>query len=865
MLSFEDIMPSQVGGGKFKKPFRPHNEYGDSPVSFKRNDNVVSINPNIKSTVNDKPIETKTFEHKPQKDIITPINKFPQETKLEKEIESSLERPKEETIEKPKEEIIEEPKQDIRNEYHTKEFKKHFKGKPIDKSKGTEITREELFKPFSHIDRINAPMIEQPTQIGSRVYPVQEIMYEIPRVENRYIVMNDNPYQDVSRLNFLYEDFIPEPLMPNRISTISDRLSLGEFIADNILSLFEKDVDKVYSGRAAKTILESLHKDDIDGFSKLFSKMKTTKLNPNLINPTEKVPENFMIYSSCYPIKSTSSSVQCSKASQKINLRIYKTPFSSKEIIKKDDEKDGNKYYEIVENTDNHISKEFEFYQKLNNIVSSHQSPNFPLCYGIVKNIYDTSVKFTPNIQKLETSNPKNYDDAQMEKLTNQIKRIFIFLKKRVLEKISLTVTDKDKIEKKVKNLTDEIDYIKSKYDSIDKMDYSDNYKNGLKKRLIMKMQEYLNSVVKYFNMNKYEDFKLETEEEAKKAGEELIRVVDDNGITNKIKRKELENVLSFSLCESPEWSYDEWTNAQTVRQHGVSKMLSSGWHTPEEWKVFMFQLIYAFIVMKEHDIYIPDFSTKNIFIKNIPSTSILNKLFIYEIDGIKYYVPNFGFYVMIDERFAGDVPNNKKLTEDQKKEISVSIDEDLADKQKETMYNKMKQIIDDINKKCGIITGDNPNDLMQNKKSLRDILIHSFTSFGNNRCGSIVSANEYKTIDNAIKQLIDYECGEIVLKSIENDTRFQIVQILNNDVDNNKITYQTTERPNEKEFVIKTDSINNFYSVKNNSIFFQFKDKYDRIDDNVIETYSITTTDKNKIKTKNENVNNASATSTSH
>ena len=110
-------------------------------------------------------------------------------------------------------------------------------------------TQEALFTPITKIDKLNAPIIEQPQQIDSRVTPIREIIYEVPRVENRYIIANDNPYQNINRLNFLYEDFIPDPLMPDKILTINDRFNLGEFISNNVLSLFEKETDKYYLGK----------------------------------------------------------------------------------------------------------------------------------------------------------------------------------------------------------------------------------------------------------------------------------------------------------------------------------------------------------------------------------------------------------------------------------------------------------------------------------------------------------------------------------------------------------------------------------------------------------------------------------------
>src|SRR5574344_520959 len=104
------------------------------------------------------------------------------------------------------------------------------------------------------------------------------------------------------------------------------------------------------------------------------------------------MPKDFMIFKSCYPIRRTDLNVTCSKTSQSVNLRIYKTPFSTETITV-----DDISYQEIKEMPKNtHIDNELKYYMQINNIIKNKESPNFPICYGIVKNIYDKTIKFEP-------------------------------------------------------------------------------------------------------------------------------------------------------------------------------------------------------------------------------------------------------------------------------------------------------------------------------------------------------------------------------------------------------------------------------------------------------------------------------------
>ena len=111
---------------------------------------------------------------------------------------------------------------------------------------------------------------------------------------------------------------------------------------------------------------------------------------------------------------------------------------------------------------------------------------------------------------------------------------------------------------------------------------------------------------------------------------------------------------------------------------------------------------------------------------------------------------------------------------------------------------------------------------------------------YSNNRNGTIISADEFKLVNGNIKPLINYDCGELVLESVDNNTRYRIAQIVNLPNDSDTVSIQTVDNDNKKVIIEK--KIIELFSVKNNSFFRQIKDKYIRSDDNIIETYSIST-----------------------
>ena len=713
------------------------------------------------------------------------------------------------------------------------------------------VTQEALFTPITKINKLNAPMIEQPRQVDSRVAPVREIVYEIPRVENRYIIANDNPYQNINRLNFLYEDFIPDPLMPDKILTINDRFNLGEFISNNVLSLFEKETDKYYLGNAKQQIIKSLYTNEIDGLSKIFSKIKSLKLNPNF-EGNDNMPKDFMIFKSCYPIRRTDLNVTCSKTSQSVNLRIYKTPFKTETKTIPD----STTKYQEIKNTEEHchINDELNYYMQINNIIKSKESPNFPICYGIVKNIYDKTIEFEPKkptALKITESDDKY--DIQMKNMIDTTKLAYEYLKEYILK--NHPEVDKMKMEENTNKLIKAIEEVFTTYSSVHSKTTDKERILRYKRSTTSKMKRYLDRLFKVFNFRDFEKWKLErTTSEPKSI--ETIKLLNSDGELVDIHKSELNFVITFSLCESPDWSYKEWTSPQTIRQYGVAKMIESGWHTDEEKEIFTFQLLYALLVMLKNKIYIPNFSINNIFIKKLKTSDMQTKIFVYEIDGIKYYIPNKGFYVMIDQRYATNDINKV----DQYYEKNAAPDKNNVSINNNAYDNFVKDmitgVIDDILTNKSYICAEritttsygresfrDTSDINKCINSIRNLIIHNFMKYANNRNGTIISADEFRLINGNIKSLINYECGELVLESIDNNTRYRIAQIVSlpNDKDD-KVKIQTVNSDNKK--IIDEKSIIELFSVKNNSFFRQIKDKYIRSDDNIIETYSISIAD---------------------
>jgi hypothetical protein len=112
-------------------------------------------------------------------------------------------------------------------------------------------------------------------------------------------------------------------------------------------------------------------------------------------------------------------------------------------------------------------------------------------------------------------------------------------------------------------------------------------------------------------------------------------------------------------LTEAPTSSFVKWSSAVYERFGIINKMISTGHHSPDVWKSILFQLVYAMAILQKKGIYMTNFSLENnIFIKDIFSDPNAVGSWIYKVDNIEYYVPNYGYILVIDSKYT-DVDTN--------------------------------------------------------------------------------------------------------------------------------------------------------------------------------------------------------------
>ena len=120
------------------------------------------------------------------------------------------------------------------------------------------------------------------------------------------------------------------------------------------------------------------------------------------------------------------------------------------------------------------------------------------------------------------------------------------------------------------------------------------------------------------------------------------------------IKNDNLKNDNIVILTEAPTQNIIKWMcTLYETNKTNVLKQIQSGFHNDDVWESVIFQLLYTIIVMYCKKIMFVNFNLKdNVFIKSTQQNSQNIGTWNYVINGITYYVPNYGHMVLIDSNY---------------------------------------------------------------------------------------------------------------------------------------------------------------------------------------------------------------------
>ena len=130
--------------------------------------------------------------------------------------------------------------------------------------------------------------------------------------------------------------------------------------------------------------------------------------------------------------------------------------------------------------------------------------------------------------------------------------------------------------------------------------------------------------------------------------------VIFDESYLSLIKRNLSTNKCIIMITEAPTQNIFDWaTKTYTIENGPIKRMIQSGFHSDEVWRSIIFQLLIIFIVLINNDIAISEFTLENnIYIKDLKNEDANVGFWKYKVNGIDFYIPNYGYIVLFDSKY---------------------------------------------------------------------------------------------------------------------------------------------------------------------------------------------------------------------
>ena len=108
-----------------------------------------------------------------------------------------------------------------------------------------------------------------------------------------------------------------------------------------------------------------------------------------------------------------------------------------------------------------------------------------------------------------------------------------------------------------------------------------------------------------------------------------------------------------IALTESPNYSIYSWASKIYESEGNIRRMVNTGFHDDKVWFSVIFQMMTALYVLQLHGIGFHNFKIQdNVYVKDLHYHDNMSTYWKYKIDGIEYYIPNYGHLVLIDSNF---------------------------------------------------------------------------------------------------------------------------------------------------------------------------------------------------------------------
>jgi hypothetical protein len=289
---------------------------------------------------------------------------------------------------------------------------------------------------------------------------------------------------------------------------------------------------------------------------------------------------------------------------------------------------------------------------------------------------------------------------------------------------------------------------------------------------------------------------------------ETKIKFNDKTNNDNTYNEEKAISQLLLILTESPEQSIAYWSQNITVTDRNVQRQVKIGIKSDKIWESVIAQILLSFYVMLEYSFVIYNMNFKDtLYVKDVNIYNQSNKFWVYNYNNIKYYIPNNGYLLMIDNNFSDLLNNDSNNLQkykifanflrdenedelDYKKKINKIIYKNLLSCTNKSFFTKnyvmpekSQMLINDIHEKILKIKEDNVDEKFIEKYE-EEILYPFLGRFMNNRIGTPIRAVEINNIDLSNK--LSFNKGDICVYEVEDNNFIIVLYIKDNPTNEN-------------------------------------------------------------------------------
>jgi hypothetical protein len=658
--------------------------------------------------------------------------------------------------------------------------------------------------------------------VGGPYYPTQELLQPLMYpVINTYTISTADPNMDFSKVNMVFEDILPIKEFVETSLTVEERLNMCNFVRAIL----------VKQGDGESISLNGKDRGSLLSYIK-FMELNPYHSHPYYNNPLRTLPNNFLIYRTAYPMRFAREmgTVVCSEPSIGINVRIYRLNMAEY-TVKQRGGYDFHRY---------DIWREIAYYEHIREkILKRKLCPNFVMIYSYYINDNKT-IDFN-KINRIKGNALKRNDPRYVNAITMK-QPLYVEKKKQIPAGHYVLKNDKGQ----------QLTMISVAPPKQENVQLSPNPPNSIIPSADVKAE------------NKQEEVKLE--------------IKDSLGNPVEIVDMEINPLVDSGKCvvaltEAPTHTLLAWATKTYQKDINIRRMINTGFHGTKVWNSIIFQLMVALYALQKELIAIRDMRmSDSIFIKDLKIEANSSGWWKYRIDGIDYYIPNYGYLLQIDSSYK-DIPTLMQTlsTKDDIKRWKIYsniytydggeiyLDDDLrrlihgnfCNLINSNSFNKefmnrggvppnedVKLLLDKINKDASQSSPNVP---------FGDYIYKFMGQFLHNRVGTLLLQKEIGNIQ--FSGLKEFKKGDMVIYESNHDTYTWVIFIKNMEIDDedlgkrNVAIVLTKETPESKDVIERRDIPKDalYPYIKNEKIDFIIRPQEPKFsDDELLETYNI-------------------------